>query len=74
MGRGPAAPYGLIEVAHRNKLLELARRRAQLERRSAGLKMLYQLLLREPQAFTMPWVEQLDAPAMTMLQRYFPVN
>jgi len=36
--------------------------------------MLYQLLLREPQAFTMPWVEQLDAPAMTMLQRYFPVN
>ena len=24
VGRGPAAPYGLIEVAHRNKLLELA--------------------------------------------------
>ena len=59
MGRGQAASYGLIEVAHRSKLLELARWRAQLERRSAELKMLYQLLLREPQAFATQYFQKL---------------
>ena len=67
VGRGPAVPYGLIEAVYRDELLELARRRAQLEGRSAELEMLHQLLLREPQAFIVSRGQQLDAPAVTML-------
>ena len=62
-----AVCYGLIEVAYRNELLELAHWRAQLERRSAELEVLHKLLLSKPQAFTVSRGQQLDAQAMTML-------
>ena len=66
MGQGPAAPCGLIEVAYRNELLELARWRAQFEGRSAELEVLHQLLLRKPQAFSVSRGQQLDEPAVAM--------